>query len=262
MNQMYIFNGSFSKSLPIVPINRATYYGESFFTSFVVQDKSVCGIDAHFHRLQSSLNLFYPELEKINQQEIINLLREHVPEKGRFKVRLTCFTNFEIDTRYDLIEIKKVEVLDTCGLKLISKKFGNYSEIDLKNLKLGQYAWENLYLKNNPGFDILRLSDDDLVHDLTKSNVLFFDGTNFVAPLANVLQGTSLKLFREFHKKKFIQREIYYDEICEFESVFSINAVRLLQIVTQIDGKKFANKNSDKYIRTFREYVDRVSKTL
>ncbi len=262
MKKMYIFNGKFSNELPQIPLNRSTYFGESFFTSFLVKNSFVLNVNAHLLRLQSSLDLFYPNLEKIDKDNVLNLLKRHIPKEGSFKVRITCFTNFEMNELNSLIEISALNKNNPSPIKAITKKFGHYDELDCTNIKLGQYAWENFYLRSNPHYDILRLSEDDSIRDLTKSNIIFFNGQEFVLPLANVLQGSSLKMFKELQGQKIIERVVYYDELAEFEAAYSINAVRLIQSISQIDEIKFSIKDSDEFIKTFKKYVDKVSKEL
>lgn len=259
---MYLFNGKLTEEPPQIPLNRSTYFGESFFTSFLVKDKKVFNLDAHFQRLQESLNLFYPQIKSVNKEEILQKLRMYIPVKGNFKVRLTFFTDLKVTQLYELIEFTNLSNNIEAPLKTVSKKLSQSNERDCTNIKLGQYSWENFYLSKLPGYDIMRISDDDQILDLTKSNILFLQGNEFVLPLANVLQGTTLNIFKEFQEKKIIEREIYYDEISEFDGAFSLNAVRLLRPIRKIDDLEYSRDKTQKYIKTFSKYIDNISRNI
>ena len=165
--------------------------------------------------------IFFNSEEKINLDLILK-----VPENcisGNYKCRVeyeNSITKIEI-IPYKISEIKTLQIIHD---NEITYQFKRSDRTCFEKLKCNSTADEILIVKN--GF----------ITDTSFSNIIFFDGTNWITPSTPLLKGTKRKELLE--KKIISEQEIKLIDLNKFSKARLINAM-----IDIDDGNEIEIKN-------------------
>ncbi len=258
---MFIFNGHFSNSVPSIPYNRGMKFGETVFTSFLLRNGKVIGLESHKNRLKKSLKLLYPELEiPSNTFEFLKKL----PQIGVYKVRVNFFADLYKNLVLSLVELAELEnhfFNKNENLKVITKIHHLETNLNLSKLKYTNYALTNLMSENNN--DVLKMNEKKEVFELSTSNILFLKNEKFILPKGNYLKGIGLDYFIEFVGSDHVhERRVQYSEIKEMNGALSLNAVRFLREILSIDNIDMKNNNLFSLREKFKDFLIKKEKNI
>ncbi|SKA73309.1 aminotransferase class IV [Desulfobaculum bizertense] len=234
-----------------LPVDGAAFrYGISFFETLLWDGDHVCQLEAHCARIHASLRTFgyaydapdyaqlLTELAKRNgfggksgRLNIIYAVREGLGVTQTMRPVLTI-------APYTIAPAETVQKLCFCPQVhqswLAAHKTANY----LPYIHAHQQA-------NAAGFDdAILLTADGYVLESSSSALCFFDGEQYISPLAPpesgaaILPSTALASVRDMLHPVF--RPVHRSELANFQHVYVLNSLRAMLAVSQIEGHDFA----------------------
>lgn len=198
----------------------------SFFESILVRDKKIPLWNYHYKRIQKNYNNLW-QIKAPEATEILKTL-EIVPF-GNLKLKITFEANsyslnFE---EIDLVHLRKKQNLtfyNQCFLKELRNP--------IKRVERTFYEKSLDYAKKQ-GFDqSILISEKNEIVETSYGNLYFIkDKTIYTPPLFNnCVDGVFRNYIFDFFKKhkcfNIIEKNIYLNEISEFESAFLTTAIR------------------------------------
>ena len=169
-------------------------------------------IDYHIKRMKYSAKECLNDRLNFNTEEIFKLAeKENANKKGLFKFRLLYNAeNYKTEfVKYSLPEIKTLKPVECNNIEYHCKFTDRKILNDLKSKKGG--ADDILIIKN--GF----------VTDTSFSNIIFFDGKNWVTPDTPLLAGTQRAYLLE--KRLIKTKEVKITDIQKYKKARIINAM-------------------------------------
>lgn len=190
--------------------------------SIRIENRTLHNIELHNQRFNVARHALYGHSDQIKLENIIEISANM--SKHRYKCRvLTNGKTIQVYTEpYQQRKIKTLKVIvfnnieytyKTTNRTLLDKAFALRGECD-----------DVIIVKN------------DKVTDAWASNLIFYDGENWVTPTHPLLKGTQ----REYHltSGQIMEKTIHYADIKNFEKVRLINAMIDFDRAPEIDIKK------------------------
>jgi len=163
----------------------------------------------HQHRFEASYYKFYKEFTSVKLKDIIQVPQEH--RQGLVKLRF-LYNKTDCFCQYDEYQFKPVKTLKIVESEIdYSLKFVDRKEIEAL-LKQKEAADDILIVKNN------RITDTSF------TNVVFYDGSEWLTPQFPLLHGTARA--RLLHQKIIKTVDIGLSDLKYFKSFRLINALR------------------------------------
>ncbi len=175
-------------------------------------------IDHHNNRINNTINHFFGFNPEINLNSFLPKLGEY--KAGTYKCRLTYsnhIENIEI-TPYVKKTIKKLKIID-----LNAPDFSiTYKSLDYK-FKYEDRTLINSFLTGIDDTSDILIIKDGLLTDTSFSNIILFDGEQWVTPDTYLLNGVKRRYLLE--NSEIMERKVFIDDLSRFQKISLINAM-------------------------------------
>ncbi len=190
------------------------------FETIKVKDGNFCNLHYHSERMNNAREKLFGSVNHINLEVVLT-----IPENcktGIFKCRV------EYDKHIHKIEfipynIRKIKTLQLVFDDKISYPF-KYSD---------RLCFEGL--KNQANADDILIVKKEFITDTSFSNIIFFDGDNWITPSTPLLEGTKRKELLE--KNIISEQEIKFSDLKNFKKAILINAMLDFDEIAEIEIK-------------------------
>ena len=192
-----------------------------FFETIKLKDGVFHNLRYHSERMNNARKIFFNSEEKINLDLILK-----VPENCKSGI-LKCRVEYENTiTKIEIIpyKIREIKTLQIIHDDEITYQFKRSDRSCFEKLKCNSNADEILIVKNG------------YITDTSFSNIIFFDGANWITPSTPLLEGTKIKELLE--KKIISEQEIKLKDLIKFSKAKLINAM-----IDIDDGNEIEMKN-------------------
>ena len=180
-----------------------------FFESIRVKDGIAENLGFHQLRVNRTLKAFDASILSIDLASIVQELV--LPAAGLFKLKISYDLNGNYQSVFTPYQYKQIQ---------------NFALVDIKgqsyDYKFSNRDWINEALIQS-GKDEIIMHDGGLMKDCSYTNIVFFDGVDWVTPTAPLLEGTQrAKLIKE----GIIQpKALYVQDMPGFKKFKCINAM-------------------------------------
>ena len=245
-------------------------YGYGLFESIRVINGKPILLQDHINRIKKcSIELEIPFF--YSDSEIINSVEELILKNAV----TTGVLNFYLTPGDRGIDPAKVADNNPFFLILL-RQYPGYSAEDRLSLDIRHHAFQRTpldryktlsWMKNvlenklSEHDDILLYDDSDRLLETTRSNMFFIQGNKLITPKSTVIlpgitRGHLLKIAKDFGFE-VEEREVYVDELIDFEEIFLTNSLRSIILVDSV--KSFANLSSKSNAEKIQKlYLERI----
>jgi len=180
-----------------------------FFESIRVKDGIAENLSLHQIRVNKTLQAFDASNPNIELESIVQQLL--LPAEGLYKLRIS----------YDLKGIYQ-----SAFTSYQYKQIQNFALVDIKghryDYKFSNRDWINEAL-NQSGKDEIMMHDGGLIKDCSYTNIVFYDGVDWLTPAAPLLEGIQRANLIE---EGVIQPKVLYaKDLADFQKFRCINAM-------------------------------------
>ncbi len=178
--------------------------------SIKVVDGVLQNIEYHQHRFEASYFKLYKRLTDILLENVIDIPQDY--RQGLVKLRF-LYNDTDCFCQYDRYKSKPVK-----SLKLVYDNHIDYSLKWVDRKKLNE-----LHKQKDQADDILIIKNQRIT-DTSFTNIVFYDGKNWVTPKFPLLHGTARA--RLLATNKIMAEDIIVNDLKSFTSFKLINAMR------------------------------------
>lgn len=179
------------------------------FETIKIHNKILQNINYHNDRFNRTRFKLFGFRGQVKLEEIIKLLIDM--DDRVYKCRVMYSKNIE------KIEFEPYTPKTINSLKLVECNDINYNHKYLDRSKINE-----LY-KQRENYDDILIIKNGLVTDTSYSNIVFWDGSNWITPSTPLLPGTKRK--KLMAEKKITEKEIKVSDLQSFEKARIINAM-------------------------------------
>ncbi|WP_314061069.1 aminotransferase class IV [Empedobacter brevis] len=190
-----------------------------FIESICCVDKQLRNLEFHQARFNRTRNDHFNEIEPILLHEMIKFPNDITPEK--YKVRIVY------DREIQSIEFQPYHIQPIHSIKL----FEIENKIDYSYKYLDRWFFDE-YLKESKTDDLV-LVKSTYITDCIYSNIVFFDGSQWITPRTFLLKGTMREALLQ--SGEIIQKNIKVSDLVNFKSFKRINAMMNLDESQELD---------------------------
>jgi len=265
----YFYNGFlFKKGRPILSGDHpGQLYGDGVFETMRYFKGAILNLDAHKKRLSHALHTLGYEPEKNffpSVLENIKILLQKNKLTHHAKIRLAVMrahnyfieSSGRMDYLIDCVPVSVPEYL-TSGLRMAIYHDSKKGTGILSNLKSSNYLLNIQATKfaHENGFDdAIILNANGRICECTVANLFFVEGGKiFTPPLAEgCVSGVMRKwLLDHLPEENFSvsESECTLQRLLSADEIFATNAIRWIQPISMIDGKKFGSGLTEKLYR-------------
>ncbi len=180
-----------------------------FFESIRVKDGIAENLGFHQLRVNRTLKAFDASIISIDLASIVKQLV--LPAEGLFKLKISYDLNGNYHSVFTPYQYKQIQ---------------NFALVDIKgqsyNYKFSNRDWINEALLHS-GQDEIIMHDGGLIKDCSYTNIVFFDGVNWVTPALPLLEGT--QRVRLIETGLIQPKDLYIEDISIFKKFKCINAM-------------------------------------
>ena len=256
----YFYNGKFYKkeeNITISPFSFGLHYGYGIFSTILVKNKKPVFLNDHLERLSTSLNYFEHLLPILNYEKIMaNLIDKNQIENGKIKIIF-----FEENSKISTLIIATEYLFKTEPLKLAVSKVTKENNPIYRHKTLN-YLTNYLELKKAKklGFsDTLFVDTKNNILETAIANIFFIKGNQIYTPpeklplLPGIIRKKLLKI-KEVGKFKINEKIIKFEEINEFDAVFTTNSLKIISPVSKINNLHFDTEIPNRIKAYFKKY--------
>ncbi|WP_413531514.1 aminotransferase class IV [Empedobacter brevis] len=190
-----------------------------FIESICCVDKQLRNLEFHQARFDRTRNDNFSEINPILLNEIITFQTDLTEEK--YKVRIVYDREIQ-SVEFQPYEIKPIETI---------RIFEIENKIDYSYKYLDRWFFDE-FLKESKTDDLV-LVKSNYITDCIYSNIVFFDGSQWITPRSFLLKGTMREALLE--SGEIIQKNIKVADLVHFKSFKRINAMMNLQESQELD---------------------------
>lgn len=240
MKTFYLAQGRLTNNPPLVKANSSAFlYGESAFTSFIVQNMKVTGLDFHKKRILRAAKAFWDVdaealwLEAFEALKAVSGKLKTVLGQKNFKARLTIYKDEVVQSYWSFEEYESAQntkKVETLNWERPQSSF---------NFKSADYAKIFSLLRLSDCDDFLKTGANEEIYELTTSNILLSKkGALFTPPVnSNVLEGTQIALLKSLSGFSVEEKKLYLKDVYDADFVLGSNAVKQFFVISQLDKK-------------------------
>ena len=173
-----------------------------------IENKRLFNIQFHNERLNNSRKELFGLTNFLDLNDII-VIPENIDDNV-YKCRV-LYSKDIIKIEFEIYFKKRIKTLKVveCHDLIYNHKYNNRNEFE--NLK-NKYA----------DFDEVLITQNNIITDTTFSNIVFFEGKNWITPYKPLLNGTKRRLL--ISENKIFEKDIVISEIYNFQKACLINA--------------------------------------
>jgi len=264
-NAKVIYNGELldADSGSSLLYNRGFLYGDGFFESMRFERNKILRFDLHYKRILENMQLLKMEsenfpyasaLEKMildltqansiaNYSRVrLNIFREssgaYTPDENKASYFISC-------TALDSALAFPVNGLHIGIYDLQKKAAGPFSGV--KSLSSQFYVMAGIYAKENGWEEVLVMNTEGKFIEALSSNIFYVKNNMLCTPPISdgCVNGVFRKYILSVLDKNGIEckeESFYPDDISQVSEIFMCNAIKGIQWVEILDGKKFGNE--------------------
>lgn len=264
--QFFFYNGVlFSEHRPVFSVHHpGVLYGDGIFETLLLFDGKIVNWPSHFSRLQTGMNLLgleiVPGFREELAKDIIYLARKN-HQKKYVRVRLTIFRSqnyfqqkqTSIDWMITTTGIDK-PVFDNRGVKAVFYENTLKGTGELSNLKTNNYLLNicaRQFAEKQQAQEAILLNSHKRICESSIANIFFVEEGKLCTPSLSegCVAGVMRKWLIEYLPSAGISVEetvCSKERLIEAEEVFFTNAIRWVQPVESVEGKKYPVSYSKK----------------
>lgn len=179
------------------------------FESIRIENGMAHNLEFHQKRINQSLE-FLNSTKKINLNHLIS--KTELPIKGIHKLRISYNTKGVIQQSIKSYKTKQIR-----SVKLVACNSIEY------NFKYEDRSTINQLLEDSKADEII-ITKDGIITDSSISNILFYDGNNWITPSTPLLEGTQRALLLKRNKiKKVLIKIVDLNKYSEFCFINALN---------------------------------------
>ncbi|MEY2829120.1 MAG: hypothetical protein RIQ33_978 [Bacteroidota bacterium] len=247
--------------------NRSFLYGDGFFETILVQQKSIPFLQLHFNRICKSFAVlgFEPiknyTLEKLKAElEVLIEANQFIDAKIRmafYRNGTTGYLSNENSFSYfaEISELKSGTKASLSATIYYDNKKALGSISNLKSSSALIYVMAAKYA-NSKGFDeAIVLNSNGFVADTTNSNIFIYKNNQLITPPLS--DGGVDGVCRKFIINSFsvIEQSIGINELINADEIFLTNAVRWIQSVNKLEEKTFVTLQTEYFAKQFEKHL-------
>ncbi|MEY4876911.1 MAG: hypothetical protein RL708_2060 [Bacteroidota bacterium] len=293
MQKKILFNGDLIIENEIGNLfsNRSFLYGDGFFETILVQQKSIPFLQLHYNRICKSfavLDFFHntnssPVGEDKGEVAKMNCERGLLDFQQTINFTFETFkTELELLIEANPLSDAKIRMAfyrnGTIGYLPLDNSFSYYAEINELKLTAESNLSATIYFENKKalgaisnlksssaliyvmaakhsslkGFDeAIVLNSNGFVADTTNSNIFIFKNNQLITPPLS--DGGVDGVCRKFILNNFsvIEKSIGINELINADEIFLTNAVKLIQPINKLDEKIFSTTQINNFVEKF-----------
>jgi branched-chain amino acid aminotransferase len=247
--------------------NRSFLYGDGFFETIMVKQKSIPFLQLHFNRIRKSFAVlgFEPtinfSLEKFRTELELLIAANQLSDA---KIRMAFYRNGTIgylskeNSFSYFAEISELKLASKLSLSATiyydnKKSLGSISNLKSSSALIYIMAAKHASVK---GFDeAIVLNSNGFIADTTNSNIFIIKNNKLITPPLS--DGGVDGVCRKFIFQKFsvIEKSIGINELINADEIFLTNAVKLIQPINKLDEKIFSTTQSDNFAQQIIELI-------
>ncbi|SMC70433.1 aminotransferase class IV [Moheibacter sediminis] len=189
-----------------------------FIESICIKDGEIRNLTFHQARMNRSRYKILGIDGGINLEEFI--LSHQIPQNGKHKFRIVY------DEKIESIEFIPYKIRTINSVKLIED-----NQIEYPHKFLDRIQFE--LLSDNVSEDEILIVKNGKITDTSYSNIVFFDGENWITPSTFLLNGTMRQYLLK--SNQIIEKEIDENDLNKFISFKLINAMMNLEESHELD---------------------------
>jgi branched-subunit amino acid aminotransferase/4-amino-4-deoxychorismate lyase len=260
MTSFYLLNDEICKSAPLLEMdNKALLWGQSAFTTFLLDKSRTFLPELHLKRLQAGSKFMY---ESLIEDELLKahfcVLAQNC-SKELYRVRTTVLKQREKISLFSIIAKTPGPYISEKKLKLtILPEFRGRTFENTEVKVSGHYA--QVFINKAKGIDADFLEQDDSGHLLgfSCSNLIIKKGQQWMTPIiSGRTSGLAVSFFAEFLSKKGLkleQKNLSRKDLINCDSIFSSNCVQFISIEGQSDLGPLLSKHDKKILKEFKDF--------
>ena len=179
-----------------------------FIETIKLSDGRVFHLEYHQERVCNTFLRFFPNQKVLSLSDIIEKVT--LPSQGKHKIRIVY------GSEHPSVEVLPYQIRSIATIKCVEADFLDYSYKFLDRTFLNT-------LKESAGTDEVIFVKNGKVTDSSYTNIIFFDGRQWVTPSTFLLNGTCRQ--RLLKEGKIKEAPIHYTDIHQFEQIGFINAM-------------------------------------
>ncbi len=249
--------------------NRSFLYGDGFFETILVKQKSIPFLQLHFNRICKSFAVlgFEPtinfSLEKFTTELELLIAANQLSDA---KIRMAFYRNGTIgylskenSFSYfaEISELKSASKLSLSATIYYDNKKALGGISNLKSSSALIYVMATKYAVANDFDEAIVLNSNGFVADTTNSNIFIFKNNQLITPPLS--DGGVDGVCRKFIINNFsvIEKSIGINELINADEIFLTNAIKLIQPIKKLDEKTFdtcqTHNFKEKFLARFAE---------
>jgi branched-subunit amino acid aminotransferase/4-amino-4-deoxychorismate lyase len=259
----FSLDGQMSNTQELAWENSAFLWGESVFTTFLMENQGYSFLRDHWSRLEQSVDYQFNEnISEKTKQSCFDFLKKH-QSLGKKKVRLTFFKDLEGVTHW----LGSVEEYGNMGVEsreLLLLEHPHFANSRPSFVKSSQYS-EVLRVERKAGKKIIWHDQHGEILEGTFANILFAKGEHFYVPRNRngILYGITLKQFLAMLKdlgKVIIEEKIYDENLAEFDQAYLTSSLKGPREIIKVGEYTFGKGQSfsENWIRWKGQYKEEL----
>jgi branched-subunit amino acid aminotransferase/4-amino-4-deoxychorismate lyase len=249
---------SFEDSL----LNRGLFFGESPFTTMLLKDGRIIGLDLHMHRLKACVEYLFKEDFNNFESDIRSLINSSIEKSGIFYLRVTFTKTLSGKIEFFLFKDHFSESTSSIDLNL-SKVIKGKSLLP-NFLKVGNYLEYSKELESRKDCNEIVYQDyEGNILESGVSNIFIIDNGVVLTPsLKNgILDGVMRQILIQFLGQEnipFKETNIAEEQLHTCSEIWLTNGLRGVRVVNSYDKRNLSNELWSKLNNSFAEYCEKL----
>ncbi|MCG8699591.1 MAG: aminotransferase class IV [Bacteroidales bacterium] len=176
--------------------------------SIKIDNGEICNLALHNKRFNHARKEVFGAKIDLDLDWVIRLPAEY--QEGIVKCRVVY------SKQVQKVEFENYSYRAIQSLKLVEKNDADYA------YKKVDREWITELCRNKEDCDDILIIKDGFVTDISRANIIFFDGKKWVTPTTYLLNGTKRQLLLE--EEKISEEEIKQSDISKYKKARAINA--------------------------------------
>ena len=243
-------------------LSRGLFFGESPFTTMLLKDGRILGLELHIHRLKLCVEYLFNEDFNQFESDVRSLIKSSLEINGSYYLRITFTKTLSGKIEFFLYKdnFKESDHLISLGLSKVIK-----GKSLLPNfLKLGNYLEYTKELENRKDCNEVVYKDyEGNILESGVSNIFIIkDGTIYTPSIrSGVLDGVMRQILIQFIAKEnlpFKETNINEEMLLASSEIWLTNGLREVRVVDSYKDKKLTNEIWTKQSVLFNDFCEKL----
>ncbi|WP_127718072.1 aminotransferase class IV [Halobacteriovorax sp. HLS] len=240
-----LFRTETELSLEEILLNRGLFFGETPFTTLLMSDGNIVGLELHMLRLKKCVEYLF----KVDFNDYDSLVRESLMKAyekiGQYYIRITFYKT--LSGKIDFFIYKDVFTAKESSLELgLSNSIKGKSLIP-SFLKVGNYLEYSMELSERTDCnELLYVDFEDYILESGTSNIFIINEEEILTPSlrSGVLDGVTRQILLQFLSQedyRFKEADIKLSVLDTASEIWLCNGLRGIRVVDRFKTRKLSN---------------------